>query len=447
VPRGLIPLILLFLALAAVPASACFVIYDRDILRPMDELRQFSAISYQDGRENLLYSIDIDSNAAASARQLTWLFPIPAPAESARIDIMRAFPWFTGVPVDAAVDRELKDAFAAMRGMQIYPLPFAVVFMPAVFGAAGAGDVQVRERVSRYGLTTELVGAKDAAALEAYLGQRGVSLPAGARALLDDYLGKEYSFVVSWISDLPAFRNATQEDAAGPGWRGYDPARLVSVFVSFPTDRIFYPLKLNQLAGDARIPALIYVAGHVTPERSPGAAAANVTYFTNGAIRLGEASDVPALQRFFQQDASLTQMDFLKHVRSGSLKYTKIAIEAPASALNDDLWMRPGAPLPVRLKDAVAHLPFAAWFALFLLLSGLASLAAGMLAFRGQVGRRKLFLWGAWNALTLLGFGIATAFALKDEAARGRKFRFVLLFTLLFLLLTFGIQRLLQALF
>jgi hypothetical protein len=53
------------------------------------------------------------------------------------------------------------------------------------------------EHIEKMGLTTELIGTKEGNALYIYLTGKGLDLPSDSKAILDEYVGKDYSFVVS----------------------------------------------------------------------------------------------------------------------------------------------------------------------------------------------------------------------------------------------------------
>ena len=55
------------------------------------------------------------------------------------------------------------------------------------------------------GLTSELITAKHDVALYTYLANKGLELPVESMAVIEGYIGQEYSFVVSWISDVEEF--------------------------------------------------------------------------------------------------------------------------------------------------------------------------------------------------------------------------------------------------
>jgi hypothetical protein len=66
--------------------------------------------------------------------------------------------------------------------------------------------VTVYESIEKIGLTTELVSAVNGSSLTEYITSKGLNLPESSKSILDEYTGKEYSFVISWISDIEKFK-------------------------------------------------------------------------------------------------------------------------------------------------------------------------------------------------------------------------------------------------
>lgn len=113
-----------------------------------------------------------------------------------------------------------------------------------VGAAAGSGATAVevigREQVGGYDVARLRAG--DSGALDSWLGRNGYALPGGAEPILADYIDRRWSFV--------AIRLA-------PATEG----RLKPLEVSFRTDRVVYPMRLEQLATDPVSLTLYTLAG------------------------------------------------------------------------------------------------------------------------------------------------------------------------------------------
>ena len=451
-PAALIALIVSMLLILPCAVSAdgmIFHIDDEDMWGLLSENQQLAAINYENGVQNMILAVDVTE---LSGEKAVWLFPVPAKPDETAIDIIQGFPRLWGSDIKDKADTSISSAFMVMRVSQVYTFPLLVVTgfgggalftgTKYVGGLDGLGDgVIVHEHIEKMGLVTELVSAKESGALYSYLTGKGLDLPANSKAVLDEYTGKDYSFVVSWISDVEAFK---LESSA----KGYGQFNTIGVSISFPTDKIYFPLKPTSVYGSAEVPVLIYVMEHVTPELYPGIEhESTVTYFDEGYY------SVPTeFSSFFNGKTSVQD-----------LRYTKIKITAPSKYLTEDLWIKNSAPSGIALTYFIIRNVWIVGIAFFVVCSCLASLFSGMIVFRkDQISKSKLFLLGLANFFTLIGFTIATIILetkkldsklLQQLNAQGitawdnRKVLFIFLFTILFLALTIVFQLMLQAIF
>jgi len=426
----------------------------------LDEEQQLCAINYNQGIQNMILSVN--TGEEITGEKAVWIFPVPAKPEKTVINIVKEFPELNGYDVEYRAENSVSDIFDFIRGTQIYSLPLLILQgsmmskggfdslgMESPASINGIEGVTVHESIEKSGLTTELISALDSNSFSNYLISKDLDVPPNFKSILDDYIGEEYSFVISWISDVEKFKLEQPEgyiislledgeideakelfdvlpyDSEKYGFYYYlnsifeniDKGRdieeyhikllkemrgtgnILSVFISFPTDRIYYPLKPTSVYGSKRVPALIYVMDYVKPELYPEIKAySEIDYFFR------ENFDVPEeLSNFF---AGTDTKD---------LKYTKIKINPPSKYLTEDLWIREGAPFKVFLADSVNRFPF--WFGLFFFVvcSCLASLLSGIIIFGIKgVSKLKFMLFGLWNFLTLIGFSVA-AYANKID--------------------------------
>ncbi|RLG21452.1 hypothetical protein DRN74_02730 [Candidatus Micrarchaeota archaeon] len=425
-------------------ADGGIIIYDLDMfaweLQDIDQ--QLCEINYENGFENMLLSIDVSTLHGEKA---AWIFPVPAEPSETTIDVIKGFPRFWGYDVEKQVDKKISDVFSIMRLSQIYTLPFELV---ASRIGTTKGDMEegitIHEHIEKTGLTTELITAEDESAFYNYLVNKHLNLPPSLESILDEYIGQEYSFVVSWISDVEKFK---QESTTIGGYGST--INTLGVFIKFPTDKIYFPLKPTSVYGNVKIPILIYVIGHVTPELySEIQTGTQVNYFVQPYYGVPNK-----LSSFFNGKAGIK-----------NLKYTKIKIDTPSKYLTKDLWIKNSPPDNIILVDFINRFVEIWGIAFFALSSCLASMFAGMVAFKGgdQPSKKKLALFGLWNFLTLIGFIIASIFfktkRLKPKLEQElrslglsvwdeRKILFILLFTVFFLIITFVFQVILQSIF
>jgi|Deesub1362B_J571_1020462.scaffolds.fasta_scaffold08645_1 hypothetical protein len=415
-------LILFFILLPQAKADGGIVIYDPDIyewkLQVMKE--QFCAINYENGTQKMLLALNVNLRG----EKAVWIFPVPAEPDEIMIDTVRGFPKLEGHDIKMRADERISDAFTLMRLSQVYTFPF-IMFTQEF---EEIKEVEVHEHIEEMGLTTELITAEDGSKFYSYLADKGLTLPANLESILDEYVGKEYSFVVSWISDIKKFK---QESA---GYElGYSTINTVCVAISFPTNEIYFPLKPTSVYGDQKIPIIIYVIGHATPELYPEIENSEVNYFVDSHYVVPEE-----LSSFFNG----------KTIVEG-LKYTKIKINTSSKYLTEDLWIKDYTPQNLAVYEFINEcgLWCVMFFVmLFALISCLATTLAGMVVFKNKI-HRKFALLGLWNFLSLIGFAFAIDRSLDSQNIKVNRILLVFLFSIFFLMLSFVFQIFLQFIF
>jgi hypothetical protein len=346
--------------------------FESDVWMPVTQNKQVSTITYENGKESMIISIDAEMESG----ELAWIFPVPARPEQVDINIVKDFPEFSGYEVKSKVGYEVNSGYPAFYLSQIYPA-FVYGLASSTFTAGSLGSsvqvvaqdsaVEIHEHVEFGGLTSELVTAKDESDLYAYMQQKSINLPPESLSIMREYIGKDYSFVVSWVSDGLTYKQRTGGSALG-------------VKAVFPTNDIFYPLRLTSIYGQARIPMTIYVSGHVSP---------------NVFSEISHHTDV----KYYRGDSD----------------YTKISINSESSLFVDDLWMSKSAPIDILLADVILISPTAFLFVLFVAISVLSSIIAGLVFYRKKFSLKRFALLGVSNILTIIGFLIASGLLIQHK--------------------------------
>ncbi|MFH0929079.1 MAG: DUF2330 domain-containing protein [Candidatus Aenigmatarchaeota archaeon] len=338
---------------------------------PIGQDEQVSVITYENGKESMIISIE----AELESGEIAWIFPIPSKPEQTNIDIVKEFPEFSGYEVKSKVGYEFNRGYPAFYLSQVYPI-FLTLFSGYSMGAAGGGlidgalqdiAVEIHEHIEYGGLTTELVTTKDETELYAYMQQKNLDLPPESLSIIEEYVGKDYSFIVSWISDGLAYRDATGGNVLG-------------VKATFPTNDIFYPLRLTSIYDETKIPMTIYVSGHVSP---------NV----------------------FSEIDDYTDVKYY----GGDKDYTKININSESRFFVDDLWMSRSVPIDILIADIILISPTAFLVFVFVTVSILSSIIAGLIIYKDEFSLKKFALLGLSNLLSIVGFSIASILAFKSE--------------------------------
>lgn len=407
-------LVLVLLIAPVAFADGMIHVYDPDMSywKLQSEESQVAVINFENGIEKMIIAVKTGN---LQGQKAVWVFPVPAKPESTKIDITESFPILNGVDFETKKNTALGGALIAAGMSQVYLAPLMIILLitggtsgmgmsgqPTDRGSLGQGDtgITVFEHLEKNGLTTEVVTAKNGKALYDYLAGKDLGISTSSKPLLDEYVGKDYSFVVSWVSSSQQLTSAT-----------------LGLMVSFPTEKIYFPLKPTRVYESSEIPILVYVLGHVTPVLYPGIENKTKTdyfYYSDYYSRVYDAyrmsnpdfDTVPKeLSSFFGSNA----------LESG-MKYTKIKITAPSSSFTEDLWVENSAPAKVAFGEFIVENSLAFGIILFIIISCLASLLAGAVIFgKDKPNLKKFALFGLANFLTLLGFTALAYFLKIDE--------------------------------
>lgn len=413
--------------------------------KPLEENNQIAAINYENGLEKMIITINFNTENQSEA---VWVFPVPSDPNKVVIDVITAFPNFYGYDPVSMARNDIDDVIDATRLTQIYPIFFqtyrGVVYGPMLAGVQEAGiakapaDVTVYEHLEKEGITTEILTARTGEALYRYLSTRGFKLQVGSIHVLDDYVGKDYTFVVSWVTYPPLVFGQI------PRYR--QPA----IFITFPTDEVYFPLMPTSVYGSKTIPITIYLLDYYRPRLYSSIKSYTTTnYYVQSYFGYYGGYDRYGGNPMDNSDFK----EFFGNTKTSDRGYTRVDINVPSKYLSDDLWFEPGAPAKVSYAVAVhsfiSENKIAMAIAMILILSALSGAIAGLIVFRDI---KKWAIVGLTNVFSIIGVIIALAFTktrkfdesftrrLRQEGAiiitgDRRKIIFVVLFSILFLLL------------
>jgi hypothetical protein len=233
-----------------------------------------------------------------------------------------------------------------------------------------------------------------------------VTIQEGALTSLNGYIGEDYTFVVSWISLPEAVVVPTDYSWEYP-YRMISPyMRQPGVFVTFPTDKIYYPLVPTSAYGSTKIPVVLYVLGHVTPD-----AFNEIRSYTR--------------TNYFVQDSieSWGLEDFFGGVETSNLKYTKVEISAPSKYFVEDLTFTGAAPAKVSYATALYALLSSSWLSGVVILLGMSALAGAITGFLVFKEPKRFALVGLFNLFTIIGLAIAVASTKTRSSAMDERFK------------------------
>jgi len=282
--------------------------------------------------------------------------------------------------------------------------------------------VTVYEHFEKEGIVAEVIGAENADAIYNYLNNKNITVNKGTIPLVDKYIGKNYSFVVSWIEKS----NTT--------------LRSPSISINFPTDEIYYPLKLTSIYGEKKIPIVIYVAGWAKPKTYSGIKPfVKTEYFESiyssdyiDSIREEYEKKYMHMDNDSQQrwmESHKYKYDILMGYDERFGNYTIIRIgnigekeNLAASVYTEDLWIKrlENSPVPwIVFKQGIKKNSL--FLIMIIIVSMISGYITGNIVFKNG---RKFILISLANFMTWFGLGIALSFV-KEEKKKKVKFWFL----------------------
>lgn len=435
------------------------------------ESNQQAVITYQNGVEKLAIGI----TAEKITNDALWIFPVPADPEKVAIEILDKFPNITGgreIKQLAALNIDDQQKF--LLSTQIYPLPF--VFnsqfiyrrylreISNTIGDIGENlenlensikDVKVFEHLEKNGVTAELVTAKNIQALGDYLQKKGVNIQPTAIPSLAYYNGKNYSFVISWLTPSQNFKNResiintiatvylhldrkdpsidwskleklTDDDLLGligelAPLQNSNPSRLreIAESMKFGAPSLFgarggKTIRTEDLAKNVAL-LVSFPTKHpffpLRPTSIYGSTIVPLTIRVSGLVK----PNIPNEIKTYSTVEYYIKEDYPKPLFPKKPEfYTKFELAAPSKFLIDDLWFNARAPFNIALAKTISTHPILATIILLIIISVVSGALAGFGVFREwrtKEGIRKFALIGFWNSFSIFGMLIALSFA------------------------------------
>jgi len=435
-----------------------------------NESNQQAFINYDNGLQKMIISVGLEGE---NSEGVVWLFPIPADPNKVTIDVVKSLPQLSGEEISKKAKSNLDDTTEFLQRTQLYTIPFISFYEVLVttgrvtqgLGRNVEQNVIVYEHLDKEGISSEIITAKTANGLYDYLKSKGLKIESGSIPVLDNYIGKEYSFVASWISspsqaivyEYETITNKvlkTNEELLSDAPQDAVNMLINGVEKGLPGIREYFQKNPRDVKGyvDSHPYAYSIVVEYLQKNR-PDLAYKEITeqrlkpkpvqtnnnqkgvfvtfptkdiYFPLLPTSVYGSKTAPATIRIighvspkvFQDIKSYTKTEYyvdnhasftddLKNFYSGqnqNIKYTKIEINAPSKFLTDDLWINNRAPVKTYYSTFVAKHPMVSAIILFILSSILAGMLAGLIIFRDLRKKPvKLGFIGLSNFLTLLG--------------------------------------------
>jgi len=421
--------VLFFAPADAVADGGAFKGVNLSSLRPVPQREQRAAILHRDGVEKLIVAINIDLEDQEKG---LWILPVLGTPGRTSLDVLDAFPQFSGRDLRRRAGLAIENLSGLMRANQIYPFVWWFLFAPALGGAqAEIGAVSVHEQIDRHGIHAETITAESLDALSKYLEGKGAVVEGDSLGAFGPYLSGDYVLVLAWIRSREELLEHFPE--LRPGGSATT-ERWPCLYVEFPTERAYYPLRPTSLYGDAPIGIYIYVLGCVRPVADePGWAEEHfgVAYCKQDEFGTG------------------TPQKFADRLGDGPMLYTvTYAYWLKADELTQDLWFEPFEPPFLPYAEVVVALSHPLVFVLtyVALAAALSYVSAGISALLVYGKWRPYARRGVWNVLTLIGLGYAIAkYRQREVGEKWGLVPFLLVFTVLYTVLVFAARAALLA--
>lgn len=201
--------LLKILSLVFILLSLSSLVYADGVLRGLwdyvDEKTQNAYINHENGIEKLIISVGTEESGQEG---FVWIVPVPSEPQKIGIDILDSLPILEGDNISLWARVNIVETAFLLHSTQIYPVFLYVPMM--IRKAAIGGDssrISIYKHIEKKGITCEVITAKKAKNLYEYLKGKGLRFEGEAIPALNFYMGKEYSFVCSWISSPEELRN------------------------------------------------------------------------------------------------------------------------------------------------------------------------------------------------------------------------------------------------
>lgn len=361
----------------------------------VEEGTQVALINYRHGVEKMIIKV----TTVKPARDVFWLLPIPAPPDDVKVEIITSFPHLYGTDVFFLAKDDLRTVNYFLIGSQIYPLPFIATpkrkpfyeppLSPGAMGPPAKGpSVVVHEHIEKGGITAEKITAKDGKALYQYLRNQGLNIAENSIPILNHYIGQDYTFIVSWISSI------SSEESSTTG----------GIYLTFPSSRIYYPLKPTSVYGAKGVEVSLYLIGYYQPFLEEGRRLNTYVSWEVG--------------RFLGSERRMA--DFLPTEHWWKTRFTYISLSAPAKEFTSDLWIEPRPFGKAHYADFITTYSFPIGLFIYLISSLSAGYIAGFVALKRFRNAPMNYIYLALaNCASLAGLIFVTLFLprarIKDE--------------------------------
>lgn len=352
-----------------------------------------SYIHYENGIEKLIISRDFEASPDGTA----WIIPLPSRPTDVETDVLSETPKLVGTLVEDNANKKILDIRDGLLATQLYPLipklfeskpASSGIFNGSAFESAKSGvigsahdekpsSVTVYDRLEKEGMVVEVLSTEKADDLYEYLLEKGLSIQKDSIAVLDNYIGQDFTFVSAWIDEPDQFASSKK-----------------GLMMSFPTDDIFYPLRPGSVYEGTGMPETINVIGHVTPK-----------LYDN--IKSGTSVDYFSAEKPVDLDSFFSSQD--------DFGFTRITVNTQPQNLTEDLYISPNAPLRITFGQAIATHPVLVAILFLLVIALLAGVSAMLITGLFVKNKPRYLFLNLMGILGILGVIAGSIIWMKEK--------------------------------
>ncbi len=422
--------------------------FDRSSFSPLHFREQRAAIRLAEGRQKMVIALNgLGGTGQSDNSGAVWIFPVPGDRKAVTLDVADRFPLFFGADLERLARRSLNGLLCLTTAPLVFPIPIVpFITLPyGMYGKFGSLPDDTFHEVDKWGIHAEIIKAGPADRVALHLKERGLSLDPKRTSGFEKYLSDEYSLVLVWVSSQKDF---SEKFPAVGTQRQFPLGSRPCVYVEFPAEKGFYPLRATSGYGDKPVQVTLFLMGFVSVDLSKIKQAREF-------LSAGRKERFRIEERFFVGSGEVRDIKkgwlpwtetapkaFVDGITEKRLQYTRIRMRVPASSFEGDLTFTPTPPASVIryrwLSEDVNWMSRLkrwnlCWYCLVAVLAGLFSYAsgwaAGLIVFRNG---RKYATLGLWTFLTTIALWIAVRRVRRRMGEPLKAIRFTVLFTFVY---------------
>lgn len=396
-------------------------------LEPLGVDEQRAIIAHKDGMQRMFIAINLQDPPSAedSSRAAVWIFPVPGSPDKSDVDVTSFIPELRGYDVQQTFEM-------AMDALRFVPIATQPHFFPFAFGhgrvsfslkrmgkgmpeEAGTSGVTTHKEIDKWGIHAEIITADSVDRLADYLHRKKVGVGEETLTPFAPYLSDKYVLVVAWISSYEEFISRF------PQYKEKRGGKRPALYVEFPTDKPFYPMRPTSGYGKKEMTVSLYLVGWLNLDMSSWAPSEKAAMHPSIRYYAGWRKAFDAQHGTFlrsqEKEAEMrseegstarlrrTADKFFSAIPTGDVPFTRALIRTEAANFTQDFRFSPNSRVSI-MHFLVTSLwaPVLAVMLLLVIPSYLSGGISGKLVF----GQWKPWArTGLWNCLTVIALVIA----------------------------------------